>query len=128
MRKYIVSINDKEYEVNLLKKDLEKIIFEHKDQTYSVSIKSTLLNRESKKSLRITSQSQSNEVISPMPGIAIQVLVKPGDQVTLGQPLIIIEAMKMENAIKATRDGVVDKVLVMEKQEISGGQPLLLFV
>lgn len=47
---------------------------------------------------------------APMPGVAISVLVKPGDTVTAGQPMVIIESMKMQTEISASRDGTVDQV------------------
>ena len=47
---------------------------------------------------------------APMPGVAISVLVKPGDRVTAGQPMMIIESMKMQTEIVAGRDGEVGEV------------------
>ncbi len=47
---------------------------------------------------------------APMPGLVIDVKVSPGDEVTKGQALLIIEAMKMENVMKAPADGVVKAV------------------
>lgn len=47
-----------------------------------------------------------------MPGRIVSVLCEPGQAVTKGQPLVVIEAMKMENELKATQDGTVAKVLV----------------
>lgn len=54
----------------------------------------------------------AKSIISPMPGAIVQVLVQPGDAVVAGQQLLIIEAMKMQNVIKAERDGVVEEVNV----------------
>ena len=47
-----------------------------------------------------------------MPGRIVSVLCEPGQAVTKGEPLVVIEAMKMENELKATQDGTVAKVLV----------------
>lgn len=52
----------------------------------------------------------SKSIISPMPGTIVQVFVKEGDTIVDGQDLCIIEAMKMQNIIKAEIDGVIDKV------------------
>jgi biotin carboxyl carrier protein len=49
-------------------------------------------------------------VKSPMPGRVVRVLVSVGDRVSAGQPLIVIEAMKMENELRAPFDGVVGRV------------------
>ena len=51
-------------------------------------------------------------VKAPMPGILISMPISVGDRVKLGQPLLVIEAMKMENVLKAPTDGVVREVLV----------------
>lgn len=52
----------------------------------------------------------SNAVKAPMPGIMVEVKVKPGQQVCAGEPLLSIESMKIMTVIKAWRDGVIDSV------------------
>lgn len=53
-------------------------------------------------------------------------LVKPGDKVTKGQSIAIIEAMKMMNEVKADKDGVVDKILVSNGDQVEYDQPLFM--
>lgn len=53
----------------------------------------------------------SHEIRAPMTGRVVQVGVKAGDGVTMGAPLVVLEAMKMEYRLGAPRDGVVDRVL-----------------
>ncbi len=60
-----------------------------------------------------------------MPGIVRRVGVKAGDAVAVGQPLLILEAMKMENEIRAESEGVVEKVLVADGQTVESGQVLV---
>ncbi|HWZ45408.1 MAG TPA: biotin carboxylase N-terminal domain-containing protein [Candidatus Saccharimonadales bacterium] len=62
---------------------------------------------------------------SPMPGLVLRVLVSPGDKVKLGDPLITMEAMKMEQTIKAAMDGVVVTILVKPGQIVAPGQTLV---
>ena len=64
---------------------------------------------------------------APMPGTVVQVLVKPGDVVTSGQPLIVVEAMKMEHAIKAPADGTVTAVHYGVGDPVAEGADLLEF-
>ncbi len=64
-------------------------------------------------------------VMSPMPGKVVALKVRPGDEVKEGDTLLVIEAMKMENEIKAPRDGRVREVLVQEGATVSTGQPLV---
>jgi pyruvate carboxylase subunit B len=47
-----------------------------------------------------------------MPGRIVRVLVSEGDTVTTGMPLVVVEAMKMENEIKSPRDGIVTRVAI----------------
>ncbi len=64
-------------------------------------------------------------VTSPMPGTVLKILVNQGDAVDSGQPVMIIEAMKMENEIKASRSGTVSKILVSAGDNVAAGAPLL---
>ncbi|OAN52220.1 3-methylcrotonyl-CoA carboxylase [Paramagnetospirillum marisnigri] len=64
---------------------------------------------------------------APMPGTVVQVLVKPGDVVTGGQPLIVVEAMKMEHTIKAPGDGAVTAVHYGVGDAVAEGADLLDF-
>jgi biotin carboxyl carrier protein len=65
-------------------------------------------------------------VTSPMPGKVVRVLVKPGDAVTARQGLVVVEAMKMENELRASRDGRVREVAVAEGQSVDAGTLLLI--
>lgn len=64
-------------------------------------------------------------VIAPMPGKVVRVPVGPGDQVDARQPVVVIEAMKMENALSAGRAGTVREVLVQEGMSVEAGRPLV---
>jgi biotin carboxyl carrier protein len=62
---------------------------------------------------------------APMPGKVVRVLVKAGDQVTARQPVVVVEAMKMENELRASRGGTVAEVLVREGISVDAGALLL---
>ena len=64
-------------------------------------------------------------VTSPMPGRIVRVLVKAGDQVVAKQGLVVVEAMKMENELRAARDGRVRELLVAQGQSVDAGTVLL---
>lgn len=64
-------------------------------------------------------------LFSPMPGKVTKVLVREGDTVELGAPLVIVEAMKMENELTAERPGTVQKVLVQAGDAVEGGATLV---
>ncbi len=59
-----------------------------------------------------------------MPGRVVTVLIEPGDEVTAGQGVVVLEAMKMENEIQAESAGVVTEVFVEPGQAVEGGDPL----
>ncbi|MDC0333008.1 biotin/lipoyl-binding protein [Gammaproteobacteria bacterium] len=64
-------------------------------------------------------------LIAPMPGKVIDVKVKKGSKVKAGDTLVIIEAMKMEHAIKATETGKIDKVMIKLNDQVDNGATLL---
>lgn len=68
-----------------------------------------------------------NNVKAPMPGLIVELKVKVGDQVNTGDPLLILEAMKMENVLKATGSGTVKTVKVNKGQSVDKGQVLIEF-
>jgi biotin carboxyl carrier protein len=61
------------------------------------------------------------KIVAPMPGKVVRVLGKPGDAVTERQAVVVIEAMKMENELRAARDGSITEVLVQEGQSVEAG-------
>ena len=65
-------------------------------------------------------------VKSVMPGLVMDVIVQEGDSVKTGDALLVVEAMKMQNEMKATRDGVVKKIHVAKGQTVNSGDTLLL--
>lgn len=65
-------------------------------------------------------------LLAPMPGKVVRVLVKPGDEVKARQGLVVVEAMKMENELRAARDGRVRDVAVKEGQSVDAGAVLVL--
>lgn len=69
--------------------------------------------------------SKVNEVKAPMPGLVLRILVEEGQAVKKGDALLVLEAMKMENIIKATGEGVIKKVAVQPKLAVDKNQVML---
>ena len=65
-------------------------------------------------------------VKSPLPGVILEIKVKEGDTVKRGQTLLVLEAMKMENDIKADRDGKVTAIKVSKGESILEGTDLII--
>lgn len=64
------------------------------------------------------------QIVAPMPGKVIRILVQPGDAVEARQGLAVIEAMKMQNEIRSPKSGKIERVLVKEGQNVSAGEVL----
>jgi propionyl-CoA carboxylase alpha chain len=69
----------------------------------------------------------SKFLLSPMPGLLVDVVVKVGQAVQAGERLAVIEAMKMENILTAAQDGVVREVLAQRGESLAVDQPILAF-
>jgi len=77
--------------------------------------------------LRAAFSRKVEEVRSPMPGLIHAIMVSPGIEVRSGDPLVILEAMKMENVIKAPADGIVAAIHVEEKASVTKNTLLISF-
>src|SRR5262249_42091278 len=69
----------------------------------------------------------SRFLLSPMPGLLAQVLVKPGQEVKAGEALAVVEAMKMENVLRAERDGKVKTVHAQQGASLAVDQKIAEF-
>lgn len=98
-----------------------------KGKTYPIQVldEATKRLRTSKKTLAHLGQ----QIIStPMPGKVIKLLVKVGDSVEVGQGVIVVEAMKMENELRASAPGIVKEIKVKEGTTVNAGEPLVVLV
>lgn len=64
-------------------------------------------------------------MLSPMPGKILKVMVKNGDHVDVGTPLLVLEAMKMEHTIKSNTKGIVEQIKFGVGDQVSGGVELV---
>jgi len=69
-----------------------------------------------------------NELKAPMPGLIVDIRVVPGQAVLKGDPLLVLEAMKMENILKAPADGTVSNLKIALRDNVQKGQVLVQFV
>ena len=70
----------------------------------------------------------SRYVLSPMPGLLVDIAVQPGQKVQAGERVAVIEAMKMENVLTAAQDGTVAELLAARGESLAVDQPILKFV
>lgn len=76
---------------------------------------------------KTVSDQNTNEMTAPLPGLVIDVFIKPGDEIEAGQVILIIEAMKMKNSIRSTRGGKISEVPVSAGQTVAHKQTLVRF-
>ena len=66
-----------------------------------------------------------DEIKAPMPGLVLKILVEKGQEVSTGDTLLILEAMKMENVIKSPGTGTISAISIEEGQAVEKGQVML---
>ena len=76
---------------------------------------------------QLRQESGAKALLCPMPGLVISVFVKEGQAVKAGEPLCVIEAMKMENVLRAERDAIVAELLVEEGASLAVDTPIMRF-
>lgn len=64
------------------------------------------------------------QIVSPMPGKVVRVLVEPGSQVEAGAGIVVVEAMKMQNEMKSPKDGIVREIRFAEGATVTAGDVL----
>lgn len=113
------------YLIDVIGQDTEYTVF---TRNYARKVKiyndEMLLHESLKRDGNIGKQ---KDVKAGMPGKIIQIFVKPGDEVKAGQPLLIMEAMKMENEIRAVAAAKVKEVKIEQGDSVETGQVLVIF-
>ena len=113
---------------------IDKVDYENKTVELRVNNKPTTAKLSDKMDLLLKSMGledaltkKMNEEKAPMPGLVLSVSIAPGDAVQKGDALLVLEAMKMENVIKASGDGVVKEVKVQPQQAVEKNEVLVTF-
>lgn len=127
--KYHVLYNNKSYRVEVLEHDekgrASKLMVNGMIQDVTVKDRlSILLDQMGLSSMATTKVSQLK---APMPGLVLRMECAEGDQVAKGEPLLVLEAMKMENIIKAPADVVVKSIEVNQGQAVEKNEILINF-
>lgn len=140
MKKFKFVINGNPYEVEVLGFEENVARIEVNGTSYNVEVQRelkmtktpTLVRAEAPKPTpkeskipRVPTQTTNLAIRAPLPGTIISVLVKPGDRVALGQKLLTMEAMKMENNVLSEKDGTVRTVLVKPGQAVAQNDVLV---
>ena len=121
--------DNKSYNAELVKVDKETKTYTIKvnGKTHQIAIKDEMDILLEKMGLNNLAATKVKDLKAPMPGLIVRILVNPGDEVKKGDPLIILEAMKMENTIKAAGDGVVAAIKATKGEAVEKGHILIAF-
>lgn len=121
--------NNKSYRAEVTKSDMvsKTITIRINNRLYTVSLKDKFDLLLEKMGMSGATAGKINQIKAPMPGLIIDLKIKDGDTVAAGDPLLILEAMKMENIIKSSTSAIVKSVKVKKGDSVEKGQILIEF-
>lgn len=128
-RLYHISYNSTSYQVLIHRVDLgENLVeIEINGKRATVSLESHMERLLKELGMSSSAEKKLDLLKAPMPGLIKRIYVKEGDEVETGDALLILEAMKMENVIKATGEGTVSEIAVKENASVEKDALLLRF-
>ena len=122
---YQIQINNKVFHITANKLENNKFSFLI-DGHYFESIVRTKLEEKASEILEESEKSKGDLIIaSPMPGLILRLDKNLGDNVKKGDSLILLEAMKMENELRAPKDGVISEIFIEEGSSVEKNQKLI---
>lgn len=121
--------DNKSITAEVVKADLTTKVFQIKvnGTLYTVDVKDKFDLLLEKMGMNSNTAGKVNTIRAPMPGLIIDLKVKSGDPVKPGDPLLILEAMKMENIIKSPGEGIVKSVKIKKGDSVEKNQVLIEF-
>ena len=118
MSKYRITLNSEVYE-------MEVELIEEGSAPVKTVAAPAVRDKEPSVAQKAPAQTDNTSVdgaaVSPMPGTVVRLMAAQGDKVCKGQPILVLEAMKMENEITAAKDGVLSELRAAEGQTVAGG-------
>lgn len=112
--KYHILQDNKPYSVEFIQSDFYNKAYQVKvnNNTYKIDILNQLDLLINNMGFTIGSEKQIDSIIAPMPGLILEINVEVNQEVKENDPLIILEAMKMENVISSPRDGIIKSISI----------------
>jgi biotin carboxyl carrier protein len=129
MKSYKFKINDNGYTVNVKSHEDNIIDLEVNGTSYQVKMKEdikktktpTLVRAASKRPaepLKVNPKSKKTKIVAPIPGVVLSIDVKVGDSLKVGDRMLVLEAMKMENSIVCEKAGTITDVKIVVGQQV----------
>lgn len=123
---FILKLNNLQYQIDLI---------DRKNGSYELLVNNLTINTIARssleqKALRLIEQANvkshhNTEIKAPMPGMILKIKKKPGDKIMIGESILILEAMKMENDLKSPATGVIKEIVVKEGSPVEKGAKLI---
>ncbi len=126
-RHYHIIRDHRSYRVEILEVKEKTVTVRVNDHLMEIAVKDKMDLLLERLGMEKALEDKLNDVKAPMPGLILKVEVSEGQEVSKGDPLMILEAMKMENVIKASGDGTVKAVKVKEGNTVEKNQVLIQF-
>jgi len=143
MRKFKFKINGKQYDANIVSMEDNMATVEINGTAYEVEVDSAMQMSKTPKLVRSVAVPSTDShpsvaktsspsapkgggtIKSPLPGVVINIFVKEGDTVKMGQKLLVLEAMKMENNIEADKEGKIVSIKKAKGDSVMEGDVLI---
>ncbi|MGD0710855.1 MAG: biotin/lipoyl-containing protein [Bacteroidales bacterium] len=122
---YSIILNNKSYNIELVRDETGKKYMVNTPYNYFPLEIIDMQTKYMKNRMKDDVDSSQDRIFSPMPGKIIKITVKKGEEVTAGQTVIIVEAMKMQSEYKVKRDSKIKDILVKEGDTVEGNQTLI---
>ncbi len=121
--------NNKSYKLELIRLDKvsKTVKLKINGEVVEADIKDKMDELLEKLGMNKPANAAVQDIKAPMPGLVIELKIEEGQEVKAGEPLLILEAMKMENIIKSPREGQIKSILVKKGQSVEKNQILIKF-
>ena len=126
-RKYHLVYHGQSYSIEIVELDLSSqsvylIVDRHPIEIYIQDERMELIKELG---FDLEAKKKVDEILAPMPGLVVDVMVKVGDQVKEGDPILILEAMKMENIINAPADALIEEIFISKEDKVEKSEKLV---
>jgi biotin carboxyl carrier protein len=125
---YHILVGNNGYRAELVNREGKQFFWKINQVLYPIELQDHLDQMLEKLGFDSSSAKKLNELKSPMPGLVLKVLADAGSEVKTGDPLLVLESMKMENLIKSPGDGIISEIKVVVGQTVEKGSVMIKFV
>jgi len=126
---YHVLYNKKSYNINIVSEDTEEktILLKINNNSFNIKLTEEIDLLLKQMGIKNKSKQQKKELKAPMPGLVVNIPVNKGDKIKQGETLLVLEAMKMENNLKAEHDVTIKDISAEKGNSVEKNEVLILF-